>query len=133
MSEDVDLPNRGKLWMIVLGSTIIASASGFAFWNQIESGGGMGWVGWLIIATLSMIIYGMAFYFGVILFENTLEKYIVSDTFKRKNKWIDVETETRSSQDDKVDVWVKHYVFARHMLAIGILPVLACIYLFFFA
>lgn len=133
MGDETRTPNRRRLWAIVVGAGVIALAAGLAFWSQIESGGGMGWIGYVIVATLSVIIYAIAFYFGVIMFENTLEKYIVSDTFKKKNKWIDVETETRTSDDEKIDAWVKHYVFARQFFAIGILPVLASIYLFWFA
>lgn len=133
MDEQMREPNRGRLWGIVIAAGLIAAVSGAAFWLQIESGGGMGWIGYVIVATLTVIIYAICFYFAVITFENTLEGYIVSDTFKRKNKWIDVETETRSSDDAKIDAWVKHYVFARQFFAIGILPLLACIYLFWFA
>ena len=130
MDERPRAPNRKRLWWIVAGAALIGGLSGLAVWLQIEAGGGMGWVGWLIAATLTMIIYGISFFVGVRAFENTLEQFIVSDTFKKKHDWIDVETETRPSDDPKVDMWVKHYVFARTMLAMGILPVLACIYLF---
>ncbi|MEM6535020.1 MAG: hypothetical protein AAGA24_06830 [Pseudomonadota bacterium] len=130
MDEGQRAPNVKRLRMVALSAAFTALLGGLAFWLQIEAGGGMGWVGWLIIATLTMIIYGISFFVGVRAFENTLEQFIVSDTFKKKNKWIDVETETRISQDRQTDMWVKHYVFARTMLAMGILPLLACIYLF---
>ncbi|MEQ3745279.1 MAG: hypothetical protein ABNH53_03490 [Henriciella sp.] len=133
MTDTAKTPNRSRLWGIVTGAAILALLGGLAFWFQIQAGGGMGWVGWLITATLTTIIYGMFFYFGCLMFENTLEQFIVSDTFKRKNKWLDVETKTRSSDDAKTDIWVKHYIFTRTMFAIGILPLLACIYLFWFA
>ncbi len=133
MSDETRLPNRARLWLIVLGALIIALPTGFAFWNQIESGGGMGWVGWLIIVMLSLITYSISFYFGHRFFEDSLDQYIVSDTFGRKHDWIDLETETRESGDAKVDGWVAHYKFIRIVFAMGLLPLIACIYLFWFA
>ena len=87
----------------------------------------------IISIMLSIIIYSITFYFGHRYFEDSLDQYIVSDTFKRKHDWIDVETETRESGDDKIDAWVAHYKFIRIMFAMGLLPVIACIYLFWFA
>jgi len=112
---------------------VIGLGTGFAFWNQIEAGGGMGWVGWLIVIMLAIITYSISFYFGHRFFENSLDQYIVSDTFKKKHGWIDLETESRDSGDAKVDGWVTHYKFIRTMFAMGLLPLIACIYLFWFA
>lgn len=125
-------PDLKKLKKIAFGAMAVALLGGFPFWQQLDNGD-IGWIGLLICGTLTVIIYGAAFYIGCLLFENTLEQYIESDTFKRKNKWVDVETKTRPSDDTAIDTWVTHYVFARTMLAIGILPLLACIYLFFIA
>ena len=133
MTEAVKPPNRGRLWLIVLGAGVIGLGTGFTFWDVIESGGGMGWVGWLIIVMLGIISYSISFYFGHRVFEGSLDQYIVSDTFKRKHDWIDLETETRDSGDAKIDAWVAHYKFIRIMFAMGLLPLIACIYLFFFA
>ena len=127
------LPNRTRLWTIVLGAGVIGLGTGYVFWDVIHSNGGMGWVGWLIIVMLGIISYSISFYFGHRFFENSLDQYIVSDTFKRKHDWIDLETETRESGDAKVDGWVAHYKFIRTMFAMGLLPLIACIYLFFFA
>ncbi|MCR9268499.1 MAG: hypothetical protein ACX94B_03770 [Henriciella sp.] len=133
MAEGPKPPNRGRLWMIVLATSPIGLFTAWAFWAQIESGGGMGWVGWLIILMLGIISYSISFYFGHRFFEGTLDQYIVSDTFKKKHDWIDLETETRESGDTKIDGWVAHYKFIRTMFAMGLLPLIACIYLFFFA
>lgn len=127
------LPNRGRLWTIVLGAGVIGLGTGFLFWDVISSNGGMGWVGWLVIVMLGLITYSISFYFGHRFFEDSLDQYIVSGTFKRKHDWIDLETETRESGDVKVDGWVAHYKFIRTMFAMGLLPLIACIYLFFFA
>lgn len=132
MEETEKAPNRSRLWQIVVGAGAIGVATSAAFWMQISAGGGMGWVGWLIIVMLGIITYSIAFYFGHRFFENSLDQYIVSDTFKRKHDWIDLETETRESGDAKVDGWVAHYKFIRTMFAMGLLPLGACIYLFFF-
>lgn len=125
--------NRGRLWAIVLGAGVIGLGTGFTFWDVIEGGGGMGWVGWLIVVMLAIISYSISFYFGHRFFEGSLDQYIVSDTFKKKHDWIDLETETRESGDAKIDGWVGHYKFIRIMFPMGLLPLLACIYLFFFA
>lgn len=126
-------PNRSRLWTIVAATMPIGFVTAWLFWAQIEAGGGMGWVGWLIIVMLGLISYSISFYFGHRFFEGSLDQYIVSDTFKRKHDWIDLETETRESGDVKIDGWVAHYKFIRTLFAMGLLPLIACIYLFFFA
>ncbi len=126
-------PDTANLWRIAAGSLVLALLAGAAFWMQIESGGGMGWVGWLIVGTLTMIIYSILFYFGHRYLEDSLDQYIVSDKFVRRNKWIDVETETRESGDGKIDGWVAHFKFIRTIFAMGLLPLIASIYIFWFA
>lgn len=133
MADPQNTPDGSTLWMITAGAGVIGLGTGFAFWNQIEAGGGMGWVGWLIIVMLAIIAYSISFYFGHRVFENSLDQYIVSDTFKKKHDWIDLETETRDSGDAGIDGWVAHYKFIRTMFAMGLLPLIACIYLFWFA
>lgn len=133
MTDEMKAPNRGRLWILVLVAALIGGATGYAFWSQIEAGGGMGWVGWLIILMLAIITYSISFYFAHRFFESSLDQYIVSDTFKKKHDWIDLETESRDSGDTGIDTWVAHYKFIRTMFAMGILPLLACLYLFFFA
>lgn len=133
MADPQNTPHGSTLWMITAGAGVIGLGTGFAFWNQIEAGGGMGWVGWLIIVMLAIIAYSISFYFGHRVFENSLDQYIVSDTFKKKHDWIDLETETRDSGDAGIDGWVAHYKFIRTMFAMGLLPLIACIYLFWFA
>ena len=133
MSEGQKSPRTSNLWRIALVSAVIGLGTGAAFWNQIESGGGMGWVGWVIIVMLALITYSIVFYFGHRYFEDSLDQYIVSDTFSKKHDWIDLETETRESGDKKIDGWVAHYKFIRTLFAMGLLPLIACIYLFWFA
>jgi hypothetical protein len=133
MTEGPKTPNRSNLWTIALVAGVIGLAIGAAFWNQIEAGGGMGWVGWLIVVMLTIITYSIIFYFGHRFLEDSLDQFIVSDTFSKKHDWIDLETETRESGDLKVDGWVAHYKFIRIMFAMGVLPLIACIYLFWFA
>ena len=133
MGEGARDPNTARLWQIACGAGLVGLGTGYAFWDVIEAGGGMGWVGWLIIVMLGIIAYSISFYFGHRYLEDSLDQYIVSDTFSKKHDWIDLETETRESGDGKVDAWVAHYKFIRIMFAMGLLPLIACIYLFFFA
>ncbi|NQY96678.1 MAG: hypothetical protein HRT82_05915 [Henriciella sp.] len=133
MADAPKTPNRTRLWQIVAVAGIVGLGAGFAFWNQIEYGGGMGWIGWVIIVMLAIISYSITFYFGHRCFEDSLDQYIVSDTFSKKHGWIDLETESRESGDAKLDGWVAHYKFIRTMFAMGLLPLVASIYLFWFA
>ena len=133
MGEEARDPNTTRLWQIACGAGLVGLGTGYAFWDVIEAGGGMGWVGWLIIVMLGIIAYSISFYFGHRFLEDSLDQYIVSDTFSKKHDWIDLETETRESGDVKVNAWVAHYKFIRIMFAMGLLPLIACIYLFFFA
>lgn len=132
MSQPPKPPNPGRLWLIALGAGVIGLGTGFVFWDVITSGGGMGWVGWLIIVMLGIISYSISFYFGHRLFEGSLDQFIVSDTFRKKHGWIDLETESRDSGNARIDGWVAHYKFIRIMFAMGLLPLAACVYLFFF-
>lgn len=133
MAGEMRQPDSARLWMIVAGAGLIGVLTSLIFWLQISSGGGMGWVGYLIIIMLGVITYSISFYFGHRFFENSLDQFIVSDTFGRKHGYLDLETESRESGDAGIDTWVAHYKFIRTMFAMGLLPLIACIYLFFFA
>ena len=134
MEEEQRPPARGRLRLIALGALAIGALGFYIFYAAVSRDGyQLEWAWWLILIMLGVIIYSISFYFGVVRFENTLEQYIVSDKFGRKHKWIDVETETRESGDSKIDAWVAHYKFARTMFAMGLLPLIAMIYIVFFA
>lgn len=133
MADAPKTPDRGRLWTLVGVAALVGGGTGYAFWVQMAAGGGMGWVGWLIIVMLGLIAYSISFYFAHRFFENSLDQYIVSDTFKRKHDWIDLETESRESGDARIDGWVAHYKFIRTLFAMGLLPLIAFVYLFFFS
>ncbi|MEM6556023.1 MAG: hypothetical protein AAF642_09120 [Pseudomonadota bacterium] len=133
MADAPKTPDRGRLWTLVGVAALIGGGTGYAFWTRIAEGGGMDWVGWLMIGMLAIIAYSISFYFAHRFFEDSLDQYIVSDTFKRKHDWIDLETETRESGDARIDGWVAHYKFIRTMFAMGLLPLIAFVYLFFFS
>lgn len=134
MDEEQRPPQRSRLRVIALAALLIGAFGFYVFYAGVTSDGyGLDWVWWLILIMLGVIMYSISFYFGVVWFENTLEQYIVSDKFGRKHDWIDLETESRESGDDKIDAWVAHYKFARTMFAMGLLPLIAMIYIVFFA
>lgn len=126
-------PNRGRLWTLAFMAAVIGGATSLTFWSQMHPGGDMEWGGWIIVGMMGLIAYSIAFYFGHRFFEGSLDRYIVSDTFGKKHDWIDLETETRDSGDAKIDGWVAHYKFIRTVFAMGILPLLASVYLFWFS
>ncbi|MEL6829094.1 MAG: hypothetical protein AAFO63_03050 [Pseudomonadota bacterium] len=133
MTGEGRAPDATRLWLIVAGAAMVGVFTSLIFWLQIAAGGGMGWVGYLIIAMLGLTSYSISFYFGHRFFEDSLDRYIVSDTFGRKHGYLDLETETIETGDAVVDGWVAHYKFIRIIFAMGLLPLIACVYLFFFA
>ena len=61
MTEGQKSPRMSNLWRIAFVSGLLGVGTGAAFWNQIEAGGGMGWVGWLIVVMLAIITYSIIF------------------------------------------------------------------------
>ena len=133
MGEEMRKPDPERLWMIVAGAGLIGLLTSLVFWLNFAAYGDVGWFGYFISFMMGLIVYSISFYFGHRYFEDSLDQYIVSDTFGRKHGYLDLETETRDSGDTSIDGWVAHYKFIRTMFAMGLLPLIACIYLFFFA
>lgn len=79
------------------------------------------------------IAYSASFYFGALLTEGSLQKYILCDETVIKDETVDMVTHTAPSGDDETDRWVKTYVFARNLFGLSLLPLAILGYLFFFS
>ncbi len=91
------------------------------------------------IATVALSIafagatFGAVFYFGALLLEGSLQKYILDDETVIKGDNVEMVTHTASSGDPRIDQWIGTYAFARNLFGMSIVPILILAGLFFFA
>jgi hypothetical protein len=78
------------------------------------------------------IAFSAFFYFGALLTEGSLQKFIVSDDTEIKGDAVDLVTTTQSSGDPRTDGWVKAYVFARNLFGMSVIPLLILLGLYLF-
>lgn len=78
------------------------------------------------------ITYSAAFYFGALLTEGSLQKYIAGDDTEIKGDSVEMVTRTHASGDPRTDGWVRTYVFARNLFGMSVIPllILGGLYLF---
>lgn len=76
----------------------------------------------VICFALASITFGAVFYFGCLIFEPSLVKYIKEDRTVIKNESVEMVTDTYSSGDDLIDEWVNRFVFARNIFGMSIIP-----------
>ncbi len=76
----------------------------------------------IIAVALTGIGFSAVFYFGCLLFEGSLQKYIVSDETEIKGSNVDMVTTTAESGDSEIDEWVGRYVFARNLFGLSVIP-----------
>lgn len=81
---------------------------------------------------LTGIGFSVVFYFGCLLFEGSLQRYIVRDDTEIKGSNVEMVTTTAPSGDSRIDAWVGRYVFARNLFGMSIIPllILGGLYLF---
>jgi hypothetical protein len=90
------------------------------------------------IATLVLAVafagatFGAVFYFGALLLEGSLQKYILSDETVIKGDNVEMVTKTASSGDAQIDRWIGTYAFARNLFGMSIVPILILAGLFLF-
>jgi hypothetical protein len=76
--------------------------------------------------------FGAVFYFGALLLEGSLQKYILSDETVIKGDNVEMVTKTASSGDAQIDRWIGTYAFARNLFGMSIVPILILAGLFLF-
>ena len=79
------------------------------------------------------ISFSGLFYFGALLLEGSLQKYILSDDTVIKGDNVEMVTKTASSGDPEIDRWIGTYAFTRNLFGMSLIPVLILGGLYFFA
>jgi hypothetical protein len=79
------------------------------------------------------ITFSGLFYFGALLTEGSLQKYIVSDDTVIKGERVEMVTTTAPSGDPEIDKWIATYTFTRSLFGMSVIPLLILGGLYFFA
>lgn len=79
------------------------------------------------------ISFSGLFYFGALLLEGSLQKYILSDDTVIKGDNVEMVTTTAESGDPDIDKWIGTYAFTRNLFGMSLVPILILIGLYFFA
>jgi hypothetical protein len=79
------------------------------------------------------ISFSGLFYFGALLLEGSLQKYILSDDTVIKGDNVEMVTTTAESGDPEIDKWIGTYAFTRNLFGMSLVPILVLIGLYFFA
>ena len=79
------------------------------------------------------ISFSGLFYFGALLLEGSLQKYILSDDTVIKGNNVEMVTKTAESGDSEIDKWIGTYAFTRNLFGMSLVPILILIGLYFFA
>ncbi len=86
----------------------------------------------IICFALASISYSGIFYFGCLLLEGSLQKYILSDDTVIKGQTVEMVTVTEDSGDEEINKWISRYAFARNMFGMSLIPLLILGGLFLF-
>jgi hypothetical protein len=79
------------------------------------------------------ISFSGLFYFGALLLEGSLQKYILSDDTVIKGDNVEMVTTTAESGDPEIDKWIGTYAFTRNLFGMSLVPILILLGLYFFA
>jgi hypothetical protein len=79
------------------------------------------------------ISFSGLFYFGALLLEGSLQKYILSDDTIIKGDNVEMVTRTAESGDAEIDKWIGTYAFTRNLFGMSLVPILILVALYFFA
>lgn len=79
------------------------------------------------------ITFSGLFYFGALLLEGSLQKYIISDETVIKGDSVEMVTHTEKTGDQRLDKWIGTYAFTRNLFGMSVIPLLLLGGLFLFA
>lgn len=79
------------------------------------------------------ITFSGLFYFGALLLEGSLQKYIVSDDTVIRGEAVEMVTTTEETDDDRLNGWIRTYAFARNLFGMSVIPLLILAGLWVFA
>jgi hypothetical protein len=79
------------------------------------------------------ISFSGLFYFGALLLEGSLQKYILSDDTIIKGDNVEMVTRPAESGDAEIDKWIGTYAFTRNLFGMSLVPILILVALYFFA
>lgn len=79
------------------------------------------------------ITFSGMFYFGALLFEGSLQKYIISDETVIKGDSVEMVTKTEETGDPRLDKWIGTYAFTRNLFGMSVIPLLLLGGLFVFS
>lgn len=83
--------------------------------------------------TFGAITFSGLFYFGALLLEGSLQKYIINDETVIKGETVEMVTTTETTEDPRLNGWIGTYAFARNLFGMSIIPILILLALWFFA
>ncbi|MBY9067775.1 hypothetical protein K1X12_12760 [Hyphomonas sp. WL0036] len=78
------------------------------------------------------ITFSALFYFGALLTEGSLQKYILKDETVIKGDNVEMVTHTKPAEDAETERWVGTYVFTRNLFGMSVIPLLILAYFYFF-
>lgn len=73
------------------------------------------------------------FYFGALLLEGSLQRYILSDETVIKGDSVEMVTKTATSGNPEIDRWIGTYAFTRNLFGMSLVPILILVGLYLFA
>ena len=134
MAENTDTkPNFGRLRLIQIGALLVgAGVLVLSLWlmGQFRKPE----LAPIVMAfAFASISFSGLFYFGALLLEGSLQKYILSDETVIKGDNVEMVTKTASSGDPEIDKWIGTYAFTRNLFGMSLVPVLILIGLYFLA
>ncbi|MBD3771743.1 MAG: hypothetical protein IE925_16565 [Rhodobacterales bacterium] len=134
MADNTDTkPNFGRLRLIQIGALLVgAGVLVLSLWlmGQFRKPE----LAPIVMAfAFASIGFSGLFYFGALLLEGSLQKYILSDETVIKGDNVEMVTKTASSGDPEIDKWIGTYAFTRNLFGMSLVPVLILIGLYFLA
>lgn len=87
----------------------------------------------VISVAFGAITFSGLFYFGALLLEGSLQKYILSDETVIKGETVEMVTTTETTENPRLNSWIGTYAFTRNLFGMSIIPILILAGLWFFA